>query len=418
MDILSSLTQQLESNQFLSGGALLMVSGAILAQLRGIPGWLWNRFIELFWMELEIPSDDPAYRWITAWLAEHHYSREWARRLSVKSKRDTVKGEVFFFPSPGSHFMFWRGRPLYLHRERKDQIPGTEQREYFHVSLFTRNRQMLKDLIDEAYHVSRGDKDDTIEVFVPDYGWESRGRRRKRHLDTVIMAGDVADSLLGDVRQFRESEQWYRDRGIPYRRGYLLYGPPGNGKSSLILAIASELSLDVYCMSLAGIKSDDSFQSLIGDVPSNGILLLEDVDALFEDAENKDGFSFSGLLNAIDGITAPEGRVMFMTTNHKEKLRPALIRPGRCDRTIEIGHATQDQVRRLVGKFFPGEINVGAGLPMALLQEICVTSSSLDDVIKRIIHESEKASHDEGVGVQADTVDAEVGKPDDVSGDD
>lgn len=97
----------------------------------------------------------------------------------------------------------------------------------------------------------------------------------------------------------------------------------------------------------------------LNDAPPRSIILLEDVDGIFvqRDAVNQDekrGVSFSGLLNALDGVRSQEGRLLFMTTNHRERLDPALIRPGRCDLQIELKNASYSMVERLFLKFFPG----------------------------------------------------------------
>ena len=74
--------------------------------------------------------------------------------------------------------------------------------------------------------------------------------------------------------------QWYADRGIPFRRGYLLHGVPGSGKSSLIHALAGALMLDIYVISLsASWMNDATLSSLMGRVPARCIVLLEDLDA-------------------------------------------------------------------------------------------------------------------------------------------
>ena len=142
--------------------------------------------------------------------------------------------------------------------------------------------------------------------------------------------------------------------GIPFRRGYLLHGVPGSGKSSLIHAIAGELMLDIYVVSLSSSWiSDSTLTTLMGRVPSRCILLLEDLDAAFtrsvsrdknstgspdgstngdegdtavqtvpsssasKSRRNKDQISdintlsLSGLLNALDGVAAAEGRILF-----------------------------------------------------------------------------------------------------------
>lgn len=70
-----------------------------------------------------------------------------------------------------------------------------------------------------------------------------RDPRKKRPLDSVVLDEGLADAILSDVKDFIDDPQWYTDRGIPYRRGYLLYGPPGCGKSSFITALAGKTSV-------------------------------------------------------------------------------------------------------------------------------------------------------------------------------
>ena len=171
--------------------------------------------------------------------------------------------------------------------------------------------------------------------------------------------------------------------GIPWRRGYLLYGPPGNGKSSLITALAGVLHKSVCVLNLAsGILTDESLTNLLTDAPEGSLILLEDIDAIFvgrkKDAETK--LSFNGLLNALDGVTAQQGRMVFMTTNHLEKLDPALVRPGRCDVHLFVGHATRLQIARMLERFYPSIPDATAlaerlpedSLSMARVQEFLV----------------------------------------------
>lgn len=106
--------------------------------------------------------------------------------------------------------------------------------------------------------------------------------------------------------------------------------------------------------------NDNKLAECLRDAPSNSIVLLEDVDAVFVDrsvaSESKaSGVTFSGLLNALDGVASQEGRLFFMTTNHLEKLDPALVRPGRCDVKVEIKRASRKQMRLMFTRFFPGE---------------------------------------------------------------
>ena len=168
------------------------------------------------------------------------------------------------------------------------------------------------------------------------------------------------EHLLADAKRFAASSKWYSDRGIPHRRGYLLHGPPGCGKTSLIQALAGEMDYDVCVISLSGSDmNDDMLHTAMSDGTQRAVFILEDVDAAFgknraaSAASRASGLSFSGLLNAIDGVSAQEGRLLVMTTNHIERLDPALIRPGRIDVRLHLDLASRSQIARLFLRFFP-----------------------------------------------------------------
>ncbi len=137
---------------------------------------------------------------------------------------------------------------------------------------------------------------------------------------------------LDDLRDFYRSEAWYAARGIPYRRGYLLHGPPGTGKTTMVLALAGELKLAVATLSLSSrLMSDESLRALVDELPVATVLLIEDVDCAFKESRNTTGvtgITLSGLLSALDGVSSRDGRVLFLTTNHPDRLDPALVRPA------------------------------------------------------------------------------------------
>jgi chaperone BCS1 len=194
--------------------------------------------------------------------------------------------------------------------------------------------------------------------------WEPFGdARRKRPLDSVILDQGIKERIVDDVNEFLGKHQWYADRGIPYRRGYLLYGPPGSGKSSFIQALAGEMNFSIAIINLSERgMGDDKLADLITKLPQRTILLLEDADAAFNNRRqvDADGYSgatvtFSGLLNALDGVAAGEERVAFLTTNHVDRMDEALIRPGRVDMTVRIGEATRYQAGEMWERFYGSE---------------------------------------------------------------
>lgn len=196
--------------------------------------------------------------------------------------------------------------------------------------------------------------------------WVTAGARPSRSIDTVILPHNAGAQLLADARAFVDGEGWYAQRGVPYRRGYLLHGTPGSGKTSLITAIAGELQLPVYCLSLSAQGLDDAaLQMLLSQVnaATRVILVLEDIDTAFTpvhatagggggEAQMGGRLSFSGLLNALDGLVATEGRLLFMTANDPSHLPPALVRPGRVDGRMSFGPAVPEQAERIFHRFY------------------------------------------------------------------
>ena len=112
----------------------------------------------------------------------------------------------------------------------------------------------------------------------------------------------------------------------------------------------------------SGEVDDDSLNRLLSEAPERSIILLEDVDAMFTDRTTMQTtkLSFSGFLNALDGVRSQEGQILFMTTNHKERLDPALLRPGRADVHVKLQHASDNQMRGLFTRFFPEREDLAA----------------------------------------------------------
>ena len=190
--------------------------------------------------------------------------------------------------------------------------------------------------------------------------WKKFGSIPKRPIQSVRLAGGLETELLADARRFLEpeTEAAYVAFGRPYKRVYCLHGPPGTGKTSLVMAIASELGRPVAIDSLR----DDTFIELLSDLPKQAVIMFEDVDALFKSrtggamkggGPDDGGMTFSTLLNALDGVLHPRGAIVFMTTNHLERLDPALRRPGRVDRMVEVPLARSEQVAALWKTAFP-----------------------------------------------------------------
>jgi chaperone BCS1 len=406
------IQKQLEQNQFFSGGLILMAAGALAAYFRDAPGQLWAWLRSQLVLEIDILDRESAFDWIEQWLAAHEYARHRARCLTVKTRgveyderqadpSADSRPRILFCPAPGRHVLFYRGRLVILHRERPDLNQATQQpvnvRESFSITIFSRDRRLAQQLLEDARDLALPRAGQRLSIHRPDYGsWSELKQRSLRSPDSVVLRGGHMEELIADARRFLASRQWYLDRGIPYRRGYLLHGPPGTGKSSAVIAVASALQMDIAILSLASTSLDDSqLADLLAELPVNAVALIEDIDCAFsgrgQEPDKASKLSFSGLLNAIDGVAAGEGRLLFATTNHLERLDPALIRPGRIDKKLEVLYADRDQLLRIFLRFFPHAATSLAETFAAALPEHRLAMSAVQNYLIRHAESAEEA---------------------------
>jgi chaperone BCS1 len=174
----------------------------------------------------------------------------------------------------------------------------------------------------------------------------------KRRRETLAIDAQIEHELFSDLDRFLKSRDVYRQRGIPWRRGYLLYGPPGTGKSSLIQSIASYYDRQLVSLSLTDMD-DSALLRAWSEITDTSVIALEDIDSVFDGRRPLGELSFSALLNTLDGAGAVEGSIAILTTNHRDRLDPALIRPGRCDREFELGYLTAESCAKMFDCFFP-----------------------------------------------------------------
>eukprot|EP01040_Poterioochromonas_malhamensis_P007923 gene7923-8563_t len=323
-----------------------------------------------FLVTLEVTSKDRSYPWVLQWLAvkgtrTQHLSVE----TIVRSTQGNKTGISFdLVPGPGQHLLQYSGRIFLVQRVREQQMVDLNSGKPWEKVLFTtigKNTTVFDRLLQDAYDLSSSHEEGKTLIYT-NWGseWRQFGQpRRKRPLESVILDELIAERLTHDVNEWINSSKWYIDRGIPYRRGYLLHGPPGSGKSSFIFALAGKLNYNICILNLSerGL-TDERLGLALSCVPPQSIVLLEDIDAAFSNREDNhpdfnpaassSNVTFSGLLNVLDGVAASEERLVFMTTNHIDRLDKALIRPGRIDYVQYVGDATDYQIKRLFQNFY------------------------------------------------------------------
>ena len=163
--------------------------------------------------------------------------------------------------------------------------------------------------------------------------------------------------LVEEAKHWLQSREWYQEKQIPWRRGWLLHGIPGTGKTSLVRAIAQDLDLPIFMFDLTGMSNEEfvrHWDDVLGQTPC--LVLLEDLDATFHGRENilggnGGGLTFDCVLNCLSGVVQADGVFTVVTTNCIDKLDVAMgkagdagepaSRPGRVDRVVELLQLTE-----------------------------------------------------------------------------
>ena len=233
----------------------------------------------------------------------------------------------------------------------------------------------------------------TQKIYVNNKGvWEESLSNNRRRLETIALKESQLEDLVDDVQSFIKSKDWYHEHDIPYTRGYLLFGPAGVGKTSIIKGISNYDKRHIHYLNLSLVADDNELITLLKNIKYEiTVLVIEDLDCMIDiikqrgskDGDNvemkkqleelkevvdkmhekkydnqnyrrqlKSCITLSGLLNAIDGVFNNDGRILIVSTNHPEVLDVALLRPGRIDRKYHLSYCDRYQIAKLYSNLY------------------------------------------------------------------
>ncbi|XP_059064298.1 AAA-ATPase At3g28610-like, partial [Cryptomeria japonica] len=186
-------------------------------------------------------------------------------------------------------------------------------------------------------------------------GWTGVPFKHSSTFSTLSLDPLLKSTILRDLDRFNRGRVFYRRIGRSWKRGYLLHGPPGTRKSSLIAAIANHMRYDVYDLELTQVRDNIDLRALLTQTKEKSLIVIEDIDCSLnlaprgsfpslgdQEDQNNSSLTLSGLLNFTDGLWSccGEEHIIVFTTNHKEMLDPALLRSGRMDMHILLSFCT------------------------------------------------------------------------------
>ena len=410
-------------NQFLSAGIILSGIAGIILSFKQAGIFLWKRIKRKFLFTISIEETDELFLYFERWLrykypdqyrnmiaslrtvnnnynsreAEIPYNTPNEETEKIDNKKDEVKYKQFV----DTIFIKYKGSIITINKNRDKLEHAKDLFSLFFGSykisiLFFRKKlnTLLDDVVEYNQQFKPKDIDERIHVYShTDYGewYVSSSKIKPKNIDNIVLNEKNKNEIIGDIDKFYNSKDWYLKRAIPYKRGHCYYGMPGNGKTSLALSLAKKYKKDVYVLSLNELK-DSNVKRLFKDIRTNSILLIEDIDASFDGRKSlKKELSFSNLLQCLDGVFYNEDMFLIITTNHIEKLDPALLRDGRIDLKVEINNPDRNLIKKYIELFFDVKLNgylddfvYDAKYSMSKIQNICLNSENAEEAINNI----------------------------------
>ncbi len=426
----------------LAGGAALGLVASMWGKLKG---FAW-RLLGLFVQRVEIPTDSGHEALVAFLIAKFKRSRNYDKMYgaSWEYQRDGRYGLIPYEVFGNRTLILWNGWFPFLFTNQvenkaasgkgNNESSGSSGMKILSTLIFVRGTLDMEQLMRDAcmarnniswavedqqtatknrfciHHVPpRGEGENGWNGGSDGLAWYQQGNYRLlahtpeqlgkartndgKALDNLIFPQRVKN-LINEIELWRKSKEWYLEKGIPWKRGWLLYGPPGTGKTALARAFAEDLNMPIYVYNLAEMSNHDLIKSWT-EMQTNTpcIALIEDIDNVFHGRENvvrrhsmftmmvpekKDGdnndkgrnplgppLTFDCLLNCLDGVERADGIFTVITTNDLGKIDPALglprqlpdgqtefisTRPGRIDKAVELTYMEPADKKRMAQK--------------------------------------------------------------------
>ena len=373
--------------------ALMSAGGLVLYQLKAIPRMLWDKISTRIYFTTSVSMVTyTLYTALNRWLTKNHY-----KKFSSTNARLNDDNSVYIQQDSGFFTIVYNGKKILITAEKQEKKQGSfgsdEVFTYSYTLRAFKGRDIIVQFLNEVvydYLSETQQQGITINTNTSRGDWNQFGVLPVKSIEQIVLREDLKKLIVDDVEKFEENRDWYLSTNIRYKRGYCFYGPPGTGKTSISLALAAKLKRRVYSLNIKHLEDDQQLISCFAELRENSIILMEDLDVLFNGRESIDHkVSFSALLNCLDGALYKSGSIIIITANDISKLDSALLRAGRIDLSIEIGKPGPKEIAQYLEIFYkPGykvdpKLFDGVSHSMSYVQEVCIKHKD-DDIQKAI----------------------------------
>lgn len=385
--------------ELINGTTLLAILAYIGYQLKSAPELIFNQIKRRLIYTTNIEETSELFKYFENWLVKFqskHFKNVTATldvdRDDEKEKDGKKEYRIITRHHIDTFIIKYKNKRLLITKGREKFENASDIRNAFHNNFKIegwRAKTQITELLNEVVEYNKVINQNRQKIYINNHwgDWGYFGDINSKTINNVIIKDKQL--IINDVSDFVTREEWYAKRGLAYKRGYLFYGSPGNGKTSLCLALAKYLNKDIQFLNLNDLEKDSSLFTVFNSIKNNSILVIEDVDAIFGKRNGDSKVSFSSLLNCMDGAFYKHGIITIMTTNHIDVIDPALIREGRIDIKLNIDNPEKKEVEEYLSLFYEESIVLDQytqKLSMARIQEICLRNKNLkDSAIREIL---------------------------------
>jgi len=388
--------------------------------------------------------ESESYSYFQFWLSK---KKQYMIRSFIINQSYGEDAKIHYIPTFSRFFIIYKKIPISVYHQ-EETYGGSKRRSYTLIvpNILVDGKGIMDDIMQEILNDKKKNKS-KINVYslAGDNGWS------RMPLDIPYYDNQYPISSFGliqeDLRRFLDSENTYNERGVKYRRGYLLEGPPGSGKTTIVGKLASIFKMPIYNI---GLDQLYYLSDILHTVPKRSIILIEDIDfsgmmkrsdmpiisasivaprgtTQEEDVPNDDvtdtdgsvseapprvsiskkdlekkakeiqakeaqGSSYasafmSAFLNSLSGITSYSGSVLIATANKMDVIEPALLRPGRIDKIFNVGYLNDLEIQSIINKYYQSSISGASfrsNLTIAQVIGVCVESENADVVVNKL----------------------------------